>query len=246
MFLSYLLDLYFVFFYCHSHQLVCPGQPPEGNPLQTSAIQSLITFPIILCPDSSVLITFSCCSLALFTQSFSAESCISVFGFLMFMVSVLPFACVLTSCLFWDYICGLTAFGSSTFASPSSFVTRLRQHGSSSTLCPPSSTRSFEDLIQDFISIPHFTDLLDFALIDFFCYGLNNPLQSTLIRDGPRGLLSVFLDYALQLTRSSFTIGEVEEDSSPKHFLWGAVSTKLRWPELGPPQSPSMSSSDGR
>lgn len=55
-------------------------------------------------------------------------------------------------------------------------------------------TRLLED--HNFLDIANFTDLPDFAQIDF--YRLNNLLQSTLIRDGPWGSMSKFLDYALQ------------------------------------------------
>lgn len=37
-------------------------------------------------------------------------------------------------------------------------------------------TRSLEDHIQDFLDIAHLAKVLGFALIDFFCQGLNNQL----------------------------------------------------------------------
>lgn len=54
--------------------------------------------------------------------------------------------------------------------------------------------RALEDHIKDFLDIAHLSDLLGFALIDFFFYGLNQPIKHKLIRDGPRGLLAMFLD----------------------------------------------------
>lgn len=48
----------------------------------------------------------------------------------------------------------------------------------------------------------HLTDLPEFVYIDFFCYGLNQPLIDHLIRNGPRGSLGEFLDFALFLKGS--------------------------------------------
>ncbi len=92
-------------------------------------------------------------------------------------------------------------------------------------VCLHQRMRSLKDHIEDFghcISLW----LPDFALTDFFCHGLNEPLKSILIRDGPQGLLCQFLDYALLLCGSSFTVGTVEENVSPKNFFfggWGVV-----------------------
>lgn len=94
---------------------------------------------------------------------------------------------------------------------------------------------SLEDHIKDFLDIDNFNDLPDFALINFFCYGLNNPLQSTMIRDGPPGLLSEFLDYTFPLSGSPFTVGQVEENASPKHFFAvdvGAGNWHLSGPDI--------------
>ncbi len=85
-------------------------------------------------------------------------------------------------------------------------------------VCLHQRMRSLKDHIEDFghcISLW----LPDFALTDFFCHGLNEPLKSILIRDGPQGLLCQFLDYALLLCGSSFTVGTVEENVSPKNFF---------------------------
>ncbi len=53
-------------------------------------------------------------------------------------------------------------------------------------------------------------------LIDFFCEGINQPLKSRLIREGPRSSLSQFMDYALLTVGSAFTVGVDEErDTAP-------------------------------
>ncbi len=73
-----------------------------------------------------------------------------------------------------------------------------------------------EDYVQDYLDLAHFSDLPDCALIDFFCEGINQPLKSQLIREGPRSSLSQFLDYALLCVASSFTVGVAEErDTAP-------------------------------
>ncbi len=53
-------------------------------------------------------------------------------------------------------------------------------------------------------------------LIDFFYEGINQPLKSRLIREGPRSSLSQFMDYALLTVGSAFTVGvEEERDTAP-------------------------------
>ncbi|MGL5599100.1 MAG: hypothetical protein ACRDDA_13550, partial [Aeromonas sp.] len=88
--------------------------------------------------------------------------------------------------------------------------------------------RTLEDHTQDFIDIANSTNLPDCILIDFFFYrGLNEPLQTTLARYGPRGSLCQAMDVALVVSGSSFTVGE--EEASPKYF-WGAACIRLRGP----------------
>ncbi len=73
-------------------------------------------------------------------------------------------------------------------------------------------SRPLEDYIQEYLDLAHFSDLPDCVLIDFFCEGINQPLKSQLIREGPRSSLSQFLDYALLCVGSSFTVGVTEEE----------------------------------
>ncbi len=76
--------------------------------------------------------------------------------------------------------------------------------------------RSLEDYIQEYLDLAHFSDLPDCMLIDFFCEGINQPLKSRLIREGPRSSLSQFMDYALLTVGSAFTVGVDEErDTAP-------------------------------
>ncbi|KAL0177061.1 hypothetical protein M9458_025955, partial [Cirrhinus mrigala] len=88
--------------------------------------------------------------------------------------------------------------------------------------------RSLEDHIQDFLDIVQYSDFPDCALMDLFSHGLNEPIRTMLIVSGPRGSLIEFLDFALLLTGSSFTVGSVEESvdrtqvtadlSEPRHL----------------------------
>ncbi len=73
--------------------------------------------------------------------------------------------------------------------------------------------RSLEQHIREFLVFTHYSDLPDIILIEIFCNGINQPLQSQLRREGPRSSLSCFLDYALLCTGSSFTVGVTEEES---------------------------------
>ncbi len=71
--------------------------------------------------------------------------------------------------------------------------------------------RSLENYIREFLAIAHYSDLPDIILIEFFCDGINQPLQSKLRREGPRLSLSCFLDFALLTVGSLFTVGVAEE-----------------------------------
>ncbi|KAI2644743.1 Zinc finger protein sdc-3 [Labeo rohita] len=73
-------------------------------------------------------------------------------------------------------------------------------------------TRSLEGFIQEYLAIAHYSDLPDYALIDFFCEGVNQLLKSRLIREALRSSLEQFLDYALLCVGSSFTVGVKEEE----------------------------------
>ncbi len=78
------------------------------------------------------------------------------------------------------------------------------------------SSRVSEDFIQEYLDVANYSDFPDDVLIDFFCDGINQPLKSKLICEGPRSSLSQFLDYALLCVGSSFTVGvaEVERDTA--------------------------------
>ncbi|ROL50212.1 hypothetical protein DPX16_19016 [Anabarilius grahami] len=72
-------------------------------------------------------------------------------------------------------------------------------------------TRSLEEYVKEYLDIAYHSDMPDCALIDFFCDGVNQPLQNKLRREGPRSSLSSFMDYALMTVGSLFTVGVAEE-----------------------------------
>ncbi len=72
--------------------------------------------------------------------------------------------------------------------------------------------QSLDNYIREFLAIAHYSDLPDIILIEFFCDGINQPLQSKLRREGPRSSLSCFLDFALLTVGSLFTVGVAEEE----------------------------------
>ncbi len=72
--------------------------------------------------------------------------------------------------------------------------------------------RSLENHIREFLACAHYSDLPDIILIEIFCDGINQPLRSQLRREGPRSSLSCFLDFALLIVGSLFTVGVADED----------------------------------
>ncbi len=72
--------------------------------------------------------------------------------------------------------------------------------------------RSLENHIKEFLACAHYSDLPDIILIDIFCDGINQPLQTQLRREGPRSSLSCFLEFALLTVGSLFTGGVADED----------------------------------
>ncbi len=73
-------------------------------------------------------------------------------------------------------------------------------------------SRSLENHIREFLACAHYSDLPDIILIDIFCDGINQPLQTQLRREGPRSSLSCFLEFALLTVGSLFTVGVTDED----------------------------------
>ncbi len=90
--------------------------------------------------------------------------------------------------------------------------------------------RNIEAYVEEFLSYCHFVPGDDALLRDCFWSGLTWISASTClmrIQVGPwRNILTVLL-----FCGSEFTVGEVEEEVSPKHFFaGGAVGRGLQWP----------------
>ncbi len=72
-------------------------------------------------------------------------------------------------------------------------------------------TRSLERYITEYLALANGSELPDCMLIDFFCDGLNQPLESKVIHKGPRSSWSNFLDYVLWTVGSAITVGVAAE-----------------------------------
>ncbi len=64
----------------------------------------------------------------------------------------------------------------------------------------------------EFLACAHYSDLPDIILIDIFCDGIRQPLQTQLRHEGPRSSLSCFFEFALLTVGSPFTGGVADED----------------------------------
>ncbi len=99
--------------------------------------------------------------------------------------------------------------------------------------------RSIEDYIQKFCELVYQVPLYDETLFkDLFSFGLNEPVKSRLPGWEVNVRLSVFMDYALKLCDSPFTVGAMEEErdaalthemtAAPEHAHKMAVTTTPR------------------
>lgn len=82
-------------------------------------------------------------------------------------------------------------------------------------ICLRQGNGSLEDHTHDFLNLVNLTDFPDFTLIDFYCYRLDKFCKYSLICDGTWGsLICYYFDYALPFSGSTFTVGEVKEDTT--------------------------------
>ncbi len=97
--------------------------------------------------------------------------------------------------------------------------------------------RSIEDYVQQFCELVYQVPLYDETLFkDLFRFGLNEPVKSQLPGWEVNVRLSVFMDYALKLCDSPFTVGATEEErdaalthemtAAPEHAHKMAVTTE--------------------
>ncbi len=75
-------------------------------------------------------------------------------------------------------------------------------------------TRSIEDYVVDFLELAHLTHLDDLCLMIFFRGGLSEPLRSIMPPHDPNWMLENYIDIALQLSGSPFTVGIVEKENN--------------------------------
>uniref|UniRef100_A0A671NM60 Retrotransposon gag domain-containing protein n=1 Tax=Sinocyclocheilus anshuiensis TaxID=1608454 RepID=A0A671NM60_9TELE len=90
---------------------------------------------------------------------------------------------------------------------PADRLVRLRQ-----------GNRSIEDYVEDFCGLCHQVDFNETFLKDIFRYGLGQNLSCLMPRNTPQWTLEKYIDFALQLSGSVFTVGvmEKEHDTSQK------------------------------
>ncbi len=96
-------------------------------------------------------------------------------------------------------------------------------------------TRSIEDYVVDFLELAHLTHLDDLCLIIFFRGGLSEPLSSIMPLHDPNWMLESYIDVALQLSGSPFTVGITESapEAAPSQELAESA------PEAAPSQEPA-------
>ncbi len=83
-------------------------------------------------------------------------------------------------------------------------------------------THSIEDYVVDFLELAHMTHLDEICLIIFFRGGLSEPLSSIMPLHDPNWTLENYVDMALQLSGSPFTVGIAEEENNSPQ--WWSVT----------------------
>ncbi len=85
--------------------------------------------------------------------------------------------------------------------------------------------------MEEFLSYCHLVPGDDALLRDCFWSGLDLDISLNLPDEDPGWSLAQYIDFVLLFCGSEFTVGEVEEEVSPKHVLrGGAVGRGLQWP----------------
>ncbi|ROL50046.1 hypothetical protein DPX16_5805 [Anabarilius grahami] len=83
--------------------------------------------------------------------------------------------------------------------------------------------RCIEDYVTDFIELAHLTCFNEECLMIFFRGGLSGPLSAIMPLHDRDGTLEQYIEQALQLSGSSYTVGVAEEhDSSLCHVMAAA------------------------
>nr|XP_055073072.1 chromosome alignment-maintaining phosphoprotein 1-like [Misgurnus anguillicaudatus] len=111
---------------------------------------------------------------------------------------------------------------------PGSLLLELRQ-----------GNRPIEEYVKEFLNLSYRVNFGDLALKDIFRFGLNDNLRYLMPNSREIESFQDFIDFALLLSGSSFTVGEVEVDATPKHFLGGGSRHQAPWAgQSDHPQTP--------
>ncbi len=105
------------------------------------------------------------------------------------------------------------------------YMTTTMNPAVSRLLCLHQGGRAIEEYVADFCELSHCVDFNDFALKDIFRVGLNKPIRLRLPGGKINWSLEQYIDHALLLCGSSYTVGFADEEphnfavpSTPEHF----------------------------
>ncbi len=142
------------------------------------------------------------------------------------------------------YLCLFVTEQLTTTRDPAVFIMRPHQ----GTRCDPLKKlcsiyqrgRNIEAYVEEFLSYYHLVPGDDALLRDCFWSGLDLDISLHLPDEDPGWSLAQYIDFVLLFCGSEFTVGEVEEEVSSKHFLpggsrpWAPVATESGRPGLPP------------
>ncbi len=98
--------------------------------------------------------------------------------------------------------------------------------GLSGVLCDPvivlcsifQNGRPIECYVEEFLLFSHLVHGDEAMIKDCFWSGLDPNISLNLPEENPSWTLAEFIDFVLQFCESPFTVGEVENEKSPKYF----------------------------
>ncbi len=92
-------------------------------------------------------------------------------------------------------------------------TTSLKMNPAAQIICLRQEERPIEDYVKDFINLAHLTSLDTVCLMIYFRGGLSEPLSLIMPLHDPHWTLDFYIDLALQLSGSPFTVGIAEEEN---------------------------------
>ncbi|KAL0204368.1 hypothetical protein M9458_002386, partial [Cirrhinus mrigala] len=93
----------------------------------------------------------------------------------------------------------------------SSFWTQITMNPASRLLCLRQGNRAIEDYVADFCEVCHLVDFNDVALKGIFCNGIKDSLYHQMPDNKCSATLQQYIDFALLLAGSPFTVGIADE-----------------------------------